>query len=151
MSLESELNARLKAAMMARNNREADLIRQIKTEVTVRRTAPGFKGEVDDALHLEAIGAYIKRMTKALDAYGGTSEREVAMRAQLQWEIDYLKPFVPTLLDEPATRALVTETVQRLGISDRKQLGRLMGELMRAHRDKLDPALARSVAESILG
>ena len=150
MSLEAELSERLREAMKARDRRVMDVIRQIKTEVTQRRTAKGFDGEVDDALYRDVINTYAKRMKKALPMYEGDDERKREMREQLEFEVAYLEQFLPSKLDEDETRALIRETAVSHGLTRRKQLGRLMGELMRHHKEVLEPAMARRLAEEIL-
>ena len=51
MSIKDELQAELRDAMRARDRRRLDVIRSVETEVSRAKAAPGFSGEVDDALH----------------------------------------------------------------------------------------------------
>ena len=150
MSIQDDLSARMKAAMKARDARTLALIRMIKTRIKERETAPGFEGQVDDKLCLEVIATYMKQMKKAVAEFerGGVTEGDRV--EQLRFEVDYLIPFLPQRLDEAATRTLVTAKIAELGISGAGQVGRLMGAIMKEHRDQVDPGLVRKVAEETL-
>ncbi len=150
MPLDNELTERMKAAMKARDQRTLDVIRMIKSRVKERQTAPGFSGEVDDALITDVIATYVKQMEKAAAEYERLGPQGAAAVEQLRFEIDYLKPFLPEKMDRDETRALLREIAAAQGITDKKQAGRLVGAAMKTHRDQLDPALAREVADELL-
>src|SRR5262245_11278412 len=95
MSLEQELNQVLKDAMYKKDQQTADVVRMIKTKVTERRTAPGFKGQVDDPLILDVIASYQKQLRKALEEYQSAGDRGAEMRAQLQFAIGFGDRFLP--------------------------------------------------------
>ena len=61
-----------------------------------------------------------------------------------------IEEFLPSLADEDTTRALVAETIAQLGATDARQLGRVMGALMKSHRGKIDGGLAKKIAAELL-
>ncbi len=150
MSLLEDLDARMKAAMRAKDRRTLNLIRMVKTRIKERETAAGFEGEVDDALVLDVIAAYVKQMKKAMVDYerAGDAGREGV--EQLRFEVAYLEPFLPQKLGEAQTRELVRATIDSLGVTDPRQVGRVMGAVMKAHRDEVEPGLVRRLAEELL-
>src|SRR6185503_5649150 len=95
-----------------------------------RRTAKGFSGQVDDALVQDVISAYRKSLQKALPEYEKAGERGRAQAEQLRAEIEYLERWLPKGLDEAALRAIVKERLTALNITDAKQVGRLVGDVM---------------------
>ncbi|MEO1174185.1 MAG: GatB/YqeY domain-containing protein, partial [Myxococcota bacterium] len=70
---------------------------------------------------------------------------------QYQAEIDMFDQWLPTLLDETATRALVKEALEATGVTDAKLAGKVMGHLMKNHKDQLDPGLAKKLINEELG
>ena len=151
MGIHEELRAELKAATRERDQPRLDVIRAIETELTVARTAKGFDGEVDDALCLKVIAAYAKKMAKARVEYLKAGDRGQAEAEKLAYEVEYLSRWLPSVLDEAATRALVKEAMAELGIDDPKQVGRLVGHLMKTRRDELDGGLVNRIAREELG
>lgn len=150
MGLEQALNETLTQAIKDKDQRTADVVRMIKTRLTERRTAKGFSGEVDDALVLDVIGAYRKQLQKALVEFEKAGERGAAQAAQLRFEIEFCDRYLPRRMDEPALRALVQERLGALGISDPKQVGRLVGDVMKTHKGQVEAADVKRIAEALL-
>ena len=147
MPLEQELNQVLKDAMFKKDQQTADVVRMIKTKIMERRTAAGFKGQVDDPLIQDVIASYQKTLRKALEEYASTGDRGAEMRTQLEFEINFCDRFLPKKLDEAATRALVKETIAKSGVN---QAGRLVGEIMKTHKGQVDAAMVKKIAEEEL-
>jgi uncharacterized protein len=150
MSLEQTLNDTLTQAIRGKDQRAADIVRMIKSKIGERRTAKGFSGQVDDALVLDVIGAYRKSLQKALPDYEKAGERGAAQAAQLRFEIEYLERWLPKGMDDAALRALVSERIKSLGITDVKQVGRLVGDVMKTHKGQVEASDVKRVAEELL-
>ncbi len=150
MALEQDLNDRLTQAIKDKDMRTADVLRMIKSRLQERRTAKGFSGQVDDALVLDVIGGYRKQLQKALAEYEKLGERGAAQAAQLHFEIGLCEGYLPKGLDDAAVRALVRERLQALGIADPKQVGRLVGDVMKTHKGQVEAADVKRIAEELL-
>ncbi len=150
MALEQQLNDRLTRAIKDKDMRTADVVRMIKSRLQERRTAKGFSGQVDDALVLDVIGSYRKQLQKALAEYEKLGERGAAQAAQLHFEIGLCEGYLPKGLDEATLRALVRERLQALGIADPKQVGRLVGDVMKTHKGQVEATDVKRIAEELL-
>ncbi len=150
MSLEQTLTETLTKAIRDKDSRVSDVVRMLKSRVTERRTAKGFTGQVDDALVLDVISAYRKSLQKALPDYEKAGERGQAQAAQLRFEIEFCERFLPRGLDEAALRALVRERLGGLGITDAKQVGRLVGDVMKTHKGQVEAGDVKRIAEELL-
>jgi uncharacterized protein YqeY len=128
----------------------ADIVRMIKSRITERRTAKGFSGQIDDAAVRDVISAYRKSLQKALPDYDKVGERGRAQAEQLRFEIDVLARWLPKGLDEDALRSLVRERLIALAITDPKQIGRLMGDLMKTHKGQIEAADVKRIAAELL-
>ena len=150
MALEGELTSRLTRAIKDKDGRTADVIRMLKTRLQERRTAKGFAGEIDDALVLDVIGAYRKQLQKAIAEYDKLGERGAAQAAQLRFEQEFCEGYLPKGMEEAAVRALVRERLAALGIADAKQVGRLVGDIMKSHKGQVEAADVKRIAEELL-
>jgi uncharacterized protein YqeY len=150
MALEQQLNDTLKQAMKGKDIRTADIVRMLKTKLMERRTAKGFTGEVDDPLVLDVIGSYRKQLQKALGEFEKVGERGAAQVAQLRHEIEFCERYLPRGLDGEALRVLVRERLGALGITDAKQVGRLIGDVMKTHKGQVEASDVKRVAEELL-
>jgi hypothetical protein len=150
MSLERELTDRLTQAIKTKDAPTADVVRMIKTRIQERRTAKDFSGTINDAVVLEVIGAYRKLLQKAIAEYEKLGERGAGPAAKLRFEIGFCEGYLPKGLDEAAVRALVQERIGVLGIADAKQVGRLVGDIMKTHKGQVEAADVKRMAEEML-
>jgi hypothetical protein len=150
MSLERELTDRLTRAIKTKDAPTADVVRMIKTRIQERRTAKDFSGTINDAVVLEVIGAYRKLLQKAIAEYEKLGERGAGPAAKLRFEIGFCEGYLPKGLDEAAVRALVQERIGVLGIADAKQVGRLVGDIMKTHKGQVEAADVKRMAEEML-
>jgi uncharacterized protein len=151
MGIEQQLTDTLTKAIKEKDTRTADAVRMLKTKLQERRTAKGFSGTVDDALVLDVVGAYRKQLQKALAEYDKLGERGAAHAAQLRFEIAFCERYLPRGMDEAALRALVRERLAGLAIADPKQVGRLVGDIMKTHKGQVEATDVKRIAEELLG
>jgi len=150
MALEQTLNDTLTQAIKSKDARTANVVRMLKTKIQERRTAKGASGEVDDALVLDVIGAYRKQLQKAVAEFEKVGERGAAQAADLRFEIAFCEGYLPRTMDDAAVRALVRERIGALGISDAKQAGRLVGDIMKTHKGQVEAGDVKRIAEELL-
>jgi uncharacterized protein YqeY len=62
----------------------------------------------------------------------------------------FCEGYLPKGLDEAAVRALVQERIRALGIADAKQVGRLVGDVMKTHKGQVEATEVKRVAEELL-
>ena len=106
--------------------------------------------EENDALWLKVLAAYAKELKKALASFEGLGDRAAEAKAESTFELDFCERFLPKKLDEAATAALVQKIAEAEGITEKKDMGRLMGAIMRAHKDEVDGDLVRKAAQAVL-
>jgi uncharacterized protein YqeY len=149
-TIETQMTDLLKEAMRSKDQRTKDVIAMIKTKHMERRTAAGFKGALDDSLWLDVIAAYQKQVRKTREEYAGLGDKGSEALPQLDFEIAFCARFLPKLAGDDEVRAAVKETLTRLGPTDPKASGRVMGEIMKANKGKFDPAAVKRIVEEEL-
>lgn len=150
MTIKEELGAELKEALKTGDRNRKDVIRAIETEVSRAKAEPGFEGDIDDDLYLTVMGSYVKKMTKARHEYDELGERGQEMATKLAFETEYLSRWLPTQLDEAATRKLVYQAITELSVQDPKQAGQVVGHIMQNHRGEVDGSLVNQLVREAL-
>jgi uncharacterized protein YqeY len=151
MSIASDLAAELKDAMLSKDARRRDVIRQVQTEITLARSEPGYDKSKDDEIVQGVIESYSKRMQKSITEYEGYGERGADMADKLKFEVEYLSRWMPQKLDEAATRSLIEAKIAELGVAgDEKASGRVTGMIMKDHKDEVDGALVNRLVRELL-
>jgi uncharacterized protein YqeY len=150
MSLEDDLTKQLTAALKAKDQKTANLVRMIKTKIMERRTAEGFSGVVDDALVLDVISTYKKAMEKAKKQFDDLGDKGAEQAAELGFEVEWCAKFLPQGLGEAELRQAVSDAIAEGKITDPKQAGRVVGLVKKKHGDRADAALVKKIAEELL-
>ncbi|MEM9455241.1 MAG: GatB/YqeY domain-containing protein [Myxococcota bacterium] len=149
MAIRDDLEARLRQARKDRDERTKNVINGLKNNV-LKVLKSGSGAEDNDELWLDVIAKYAKQVAKAIPEFEKAGERGTEALAEARFELEFCQQFLPSKLDEAATEALVRQLVAEHGIDSPKQMGKLMGLLMKNHKDEVDGGLARQVAQRVL-
>lgn len=144
------LDEDMKNAMRAKDQPKVACVRQLRSKAQEAQNAPDFKGPADDAFYQKIITSYVRMLDKGIADLGAAGERGAPLIASYKAEIDYLSQFLPRMLSADATATLVKDTVAALGAKEAKDVGRVIGAIMKDHKGQVDPALARKLVEEAL-
>jgi len=151
MGIEEQLTTRLTEAMRGKRVAEMNVLRMVKTQAAKDRAAPGFTCDDEDGFWLGVIQRYVRQQKKALAEYEPLGERAAAQIAEIKFELEYLAPFGPSVLGEAETAALVDAAIAETGAAGPKMLGKVVGAVMKAHKDRVDAELVKRIAAAKLG
>ena len=147
MSIYDSITEQMKTAMKAKDKERLGALRGIRTTFINER-----KKTNADSLTDEQCIAQLRRLSKqrkdSIQSYTDAGREDLA--AIERTELAVIEEFLPSLADEATTRTLVAEAIAQLGATDARQLGRVMGALMKSHRGKIDGGLAKKIAAELL-
>jgi len=149
MSIKEQIEDRLKQARRDRDEATKNVIGMLKSKM-LNELKSGSGREENDALWLETITTYAKGLRKAMAEFEKAGERSADAKQEAEFELAFCESFLPKKLNEADTEALVRKIAEAQGIASAKQIGKLMGVIMKEHRDEVDGDLARSIAQRIL-
>ena len=147
MALADDLSMALKDAMKAKDKPKLDAIRQIQTEIAKKKAEKG--EEVNDELVLGVISSYVKKMIKAVEEYQSLGDRGQEMAEKIQFEIDFLRSYLPEQISEEEVEKIVDEVLSELGDVDISQMGRVIGAVM-AKGDGIDGSVVSKIVKNKL-
>ena len=133
--IREEIKAKSIAALKARDKETRSLLSGILGRFSEEEKSSGFAGWSED-IERKLVASYVKSLRGSIDMMAGTD-----LAAAYQSEVDLLADYLPQVLDETATRALVEALVPECG-----GLGQLMGRVMKDHKGKVDGGLVRRIA-----
>lgn len=149
MSVKDQIEAKLREARIARDEPTRNVIGMLKSKVLLELKS-GKAPEENDALWLDNIKSYAKQLKKSIAEFEKLGDRGDQLLNEARFELAFCEQFMPTRLDEPATEALVREAMTANNITDPKQVGKLVGMVMKQHKDDVDADLLKSVATRVL-
>jgi hypothetical protein len=137
----------LKQAMRAQDKPRLAALRNIRAAFLNAMKEDGSESLADEAC-VAVLRRLAKQRAESIEAFeaGGRPEKAAAERAELA----LIESFLPRLADEATTREWVRAAIASSGASSPKELGRVMGALMKEHKDQVDGNLARRLAAELL-
>lgn len=149
MTIKERIAAAFKTARLERDEATKGVIGQLKSKMLLElKSAPGV--EETDELWLKVLSAYAKEVKKAMQAFEEIGERGEESLEEARFELAFCEGFLPKKLGEEETEALVRKIVTDNGISGAKMMGKVMGLVMKDHRDEVDGDLVRQIAQKVL-
>jgi len=143
--LSAVLDSALKAAMKARDTLRLSVVRMLVSEVRSAELA-----DTDKPLTAQqVVAAYAKRLRKSADEYRRLDSPERA--EQLEKELAIVDEFLPKQLERAEVERAVEQILAEKGITSPRQMGQVMGMLMKQHGDRLDGRLAQEIVREKLG
>ncbi|MGH8909974.1 MAG: GatB/YqeY domain-containing protein [Egibacteraceae bacterium] len=128
MAISEQIQSDLVSAMKARDADAVATLRLIIAAIQNARVAEGHSGEVTDQETLELLNREAKRRNEAATTYDAAGRDELAAKERRELEI--IRRYLPRQLSADELRAIVDDTVARVGASGPSDLGRVMGALM---------------------
>jgi uncharacterized protein YqeY len=138
----------MKAAMKAKDSARLTALRSIRAAFLVEMKKDGAE-TLEEDVAIAALRRLAKQHQESIEAYekAGRAAQLTAEKSELA----VVEEFLPSLADEATTRAWVEEAIATTGASTAKELGRVMGTVMKAHKGDVDGDLARRLASERLG
>lgn len=144
--MKEKLNADLKEAMKNKNVVLRDVIRLITTALKnaeIEKMEPLTEQEEHTVLQKMA-----KQRRDSIAAYEQGNRDDLA-QAERE-ELKVIESYLPQQMGEDEIRAVVEATIAKAGVTDIKDIGKVMGPLMGQLRGKADGALVQRIARETL-
>lgn len=148
MGIFEDVSEQMKEAMKARDETRLAALRGIRA-VFLQETKKNNATTLPDETCTALLRRLEKQRQESIEAFerAGRPERAAAERA----ELEVIRSFLPRLADQATTARWVDEAIAATGASSGRDLGKVMGALMKAHKGEIDGTLARRIASERLG
>lgn len=147
MSLREKIEADIKTAMRERNEVRRDTLRMVLSALKNRRIEVGRDLKPDEELAVLSSG--VKSRQDSAQQYEQAGRDELAQKEAA--EIEVIQGYLPRQLGEAETRAIVTELITELGVTQKQELGKLMKAVMARYKGQIDGKLVQHIAGESLG
>ena len=104
--------------------------------------------ELSDSEVVAVIKSLIKRNKDSYDQFTSANRPELAEKEKKEMEL--LQSYLPEVMNENETEEIVKSTIDKLGISSVKEMGKAMGEIKKNHADTIDLSLVSQLIKKHL-
>lgn len=115
----------IQKAMLAHDHVRTETLRGIKKEFLEAKTAKGAEGELSDSHAVEILQKMKKQRLDAAQIYRDNGRPELAEGEEAEAKI--LEEYLPKQMDEGELTEYIRALIEKLGVTDMKGMGRIMG------------------------
>ncbi|WP_311208678.1 MULTISPECIES: GatB/YqeY domain-containing protein [unclassified Aeromicrobium] len=150
-ALKDRLRSDLTASMKARDTLRSSTLRMVLTAVTNAEVAGKEARELTDDDVLTVLTSEAKKRREAAEAFEAGNRPELAQKERDEAAV--LAEYLPEQLSADEVRALVTSTIEQLGVAGdgMKAMGRVMGALQPQVRGRADGGVMAAEVKKALG
>ena len=147
MAIFDDVSAQMKDALKAKEEVRLAALRGIRAAF-LNECKKDNATTLSDETAIGLLRKLEKQRQESIDAFtnAGRPDRADVERAELA----VIQTFLPNLADEATTRRWVEEAIAASGAASQKELGKVMGALMKAHKGEVNGDLARQIASERL-
>lgn len=142
-----KLQNELKTSMKQKNELRTSVLRMLISEFKYAQIEK--RGALEESESIQVVQRAIKKRKEAIELYEKGGRPELA--AKEQQELKILQEFAPVELDEEAIRYRIDEVIKELGATDKKDLGRVMKEVLARYKGQIDGKIAQKIVSEKLG
>jgi uncharacterized protein YqeY len=143
MSLKTQIDADIKAAMLARDSAKLLALRDIKKVILIEETKPGAEG-LTEADEMRILQKAVKQRKDSAEIYK-TQNRPELLEKELA-EIAIIETYLPAAMSSEDLKAIIQGIITKLGASAPSDMGKVMGV---ASKELSGKAEGRAISEMV--
>jgi uncharacterized protein len=143
----AKLQEQLKESMKSKDEVRTSVLRMLISDFKYAQIEK--KAPLDDAESIQVVKRAIKKRKESIEMYEKGGRADLAAKEGAELKI--LQEFVPAEMDEETIRQKVGEVIAELGATDKKDLGRVMKEVLTRYKGQMDGKVAQKIVNEKLG
>ena len=151
MSIREKINNQFNAALKSKDKTLVSTLRLVLAAIKERdisnRTS-GKKETVNDVEIIKVLRRMRKQRQESVNLYKKGGRQELLEAEEL--EIKIIDSFLPKQLTEEETKKICKETIESLGASSIKDMGKIMGSLKQKYSDSIDFSKVNIIVKGLL-
>jgi len=125
MSLQDGIMAAMKTAMKAKDQSALTALRAVKSAILLAKTESGAIEELTEEQELKILQKQVKQRKDSAAIFLEQGREDLAKPELIEAEV--IGQFLPEALSDEAIEAVVIKTIESLGASGMKDMGKVMG------------------------
>ena len=148
MSLELTINADIKTAMLAKDEKGLRSLRAIKAAIIIAKTAEGAGGEIKPEEEIKMLQKLVKQRKDSLEIFTQQNRPELAQKESEKIEV--IERYLPQQLDAETLKTLIQTIITETGASSPADMGKVMGAASKQLAGKADGKTISAIVKELL-
>lgn len=141
-----QINADIKASMLAKEKEKLAALRDIKSKLMLEATSGG--GEVSEATAMKIVMKLHKQRVETYDLYIKEGREDLAADEKFQAEV--ISVYLPEMMSEDEIKAEVEAAINATGAAGPQDMGKVMGMLSGKLAGKADGKVIANTVKALL-
>lgn len=146
MAFIDQINADIKAAMLAKEKEKLAALRDIKSKLLLEATSGA--GEVSDDTAMKIVMKLHKQRVETYDLYMKEGREDLA--ADEKFQADVIESYLPEMMSEDDIKAAAAEAIASTGATGPQDMGKVMGILSKNLAGKADGKVIADMVKALL-
>ncbi|WP_420580036.1 GatB/YqeY domain-containing protein [Reichenbachiella sp.] len=148
MSLKDQINADIKAAMLAKEKEKLTALRAIKSMILLAETEKGAAEDISEDAEVKLLMKAAKQRKDSADLFREQGRDDLADKEQ--GELDIISQYLPKQLGEEELKAELQKVIDQVGASGPQDMGKVMGMATKALAGKADGKTISAMVKTLL-
>jgi hypothetical protein len=148
MSLEQNIMAELKTAMLTKDEKKVRSLRAIKAAILLAKSAEGAGEELKEEEEIKLLQKMVKQRKDSLEIFQQQNRTDLAQKEQE--EIEVIEKFLPKQLSTDELKNELTKIIQQVGASSPADMGKVMGLASKQFAGKADGKTISALVKELL-
>lgn len=148
MSLQNDVMAALKAAMKSKDQTALTALRAIKSAILLAQSESGAQAQLSEEQELKILQKQVKQRKDSAAIFLAQGREDLAAPELAEAEV--ISQFLPEALSEDEIEKVVVDTIEKVGASGMKDMGKVMGIVSKELAGKADGKTISSIVKSKL-
>ena len=149
MSLQTEITAAMKTAMKSKDKVALESLRAVKAAILLAKTESGSADELSEEQEVKILQKMVKQRKDSAAIFTEQGREDLAEPELAQAEV--IAQFLPEQLSEEEITKVVVATIETLGASSMKDMGKVMGAVSKELAGKADGKIISTIVKAKLG
>ena len=148
MSLQQDLMTALKTAMKAKDKTALTALRAVKAAILLAQTETGASQELTEEQELKILQKQVKQRKDSAAIFMEQGREDLATPELA--EVKIISQFLPEAMSEDEIEMIVVATIEKLGASGMKDMGKVMGMVSKELAGKADGKTISTIVKAKL-
>ncbi len=147
MSLKVKINEDLNNALKAKDLVKIDTLRSVRAEI-LKMDKSGMNREMTPEEEIQLLSKQAKMRKESIELFAQGGRQDLVDKEQAQ--LDIINQYLPEQMSEEEADKIITKIVTDSGTVSQKDFGRLMSEVMKQLKGKIDGKIIQDILKSKL-
>ncbi len=148
MSLQEGIMAAMKTAMKAKDQTALTALRAVKSAILLAKTESGAGTELTEEQELKILQKQVKQRRDSAAVFKEQGRDDLAAPELAEAEV--ISQFLPEAMSEEEVEKIVVSTIETLGASGMKDMGKVMGVVSKELAGKADGKTISTIVKAKL-